>query len=186
MKLDRACCLATQIRAGLGNARCNRALTLGTCGQRIHQILGESRMSGPRCDRMLAGTALALLLAAPLPPPGAPPRKEATDTDAVPPASPVAATEETPPPDPLASLDPADRPVAEKIRDLFAASATSDRIFASRNERAAVEAFYKGRNLAPLWLDKGIVNARAQAVIARLKLADADGLDVNDYRIPKF
>src|SRR5271166_4684012 len=176
-------------------------------------------MSGPRCDRMLAGTALALLLAAPFDllaqeaakPPAITPPATAAPSPAVeaeksstaapspgeqpaaslaaPPAapgSPVAATEETPAPDPLASLDPADRAVAEKIRDLLAASATPDKIFASKKERAEVETFYKGRNLAPLWLDKGIVNARAKAVIARLKAADADGLDVSDYRTPKF
>ena len=177
-------------------------------------------MSGPRCDRMLAGTALALLLAAPFDvlaqdasqssavdpsataaptvpaaqpaaekssPVAAPAGVQATATDsATPSASPVATTEPTPAPDPLASLDPADRPVAEKIRDLFAATGTPEKIFASKSERAAVETFYKGRNLAPLWLDKGIVNARAKAVIARVKAADADGLDLNDYRLPSF
>ena len=177
-------------------------------------------MSGPRCDRLLAGTALALLLAAPFDvlaqdasqssavnpsataaptvpaaqpaaekssPVAAPAGVQATATDsATPSASPVATTEPTPAPDPLASLDPADRPVAEKIRDLFAATGTPEKIFASKSERAAVETFYKGRNLAPLWLDKGIVNARAKAVIARVKAADADGLDLNDYRLPSF
>ena len=44
----------------------------------------------------------------------------------------------------------------------------------------------RGRNLAPLWLDKGVENARAKAVIARLKSADADGLDVNDYTDANF
>ena len=177
-------------------------------------------MSGPRCDRMLAGTALALLLAAPFDvlaqdasqssavnpsataaptvpaaqpaaekssPVAAPAGVQVTATDsATPSASPVATTEPTPAPDPLASLDPADRPVAEKIRDLFAATGPPEKIFASKSERAAVETFYKGRNLAPLWLDKGIVNARAKAVIARVKAADADGLDLNDYRLPSF
>src|SRR5439155_22443036 len=99
-----------------------------------------------------------------------------------------AATTETPPatpaPDPLALLDPGDRPVAEKIRDLLASK--SEGIFASKKEYAAVEAFYQGRNLAPLWLDKGAQNARAKAVIARLKAADADGLEVGDYRAPNF
>jgi murein L,D-transpeptidase YcbB/YkuD len=86
--------------------------------------------------------------------------------------------------DPLASLDPADRPFAEKIRDFFAA--TSDRIFANKKERAAAEAFYQSRNYAPVWLDKGIENARAISAIARLKNADADGLEVSDYKIPTF
>ncbi len=165
-------------------------------------------MSCPRCDRMLAGTALALLLAAPFgvsaqetakspaiaspateassPPaiPAGEPPAASINTDPAAPAAPAAVTEETAAPDPLASLDPTDRVVAEKICDLLAA--TPDKIFASKNEKAAVEKFYQGRNLAPLWLDKGIENARAKAVIARLKEAEADGLDASDYRTPDF
>src|SRR6185312_12411478 len=53
-------------------------------------------------------------------------------------------------------------------------------------ERAAVETFYQARNLAPLWLDKGVETARAKAVIARLKDADVEGLDANDYKTPNF
>src|SRR5262249_37401282 len=77
-----------------------------------------------------------------------------------------------------------DRPIAEKIRDLLAAK--NDKLFAGKKERGAIEAFYQSRNLAPLWLDKGIENARAKAVIARIKGADADGLDLNDYKTPNF
>ncbi len=170
-------------------------------------------MSGPRCDRLLAGTALAVVLAAPLqlfaqeggklaavPTEASPAAQASPETSSVPaaqakepapadaasttPASPAAATEQTAAPDPLASLDPADRVVAEKIRDLFASK--TEKIFASKNERAAVESFYQSRNLAPVWLDKGIANARAKAVIARLKSAEADGLDLRDYRTPDF
>jgi len=111
----------------------------------------------------------------------------ATPKDAAAPVSastPTVASEQTAAPDPLATLDPADRPIAEKIRDLLAAKA--DKIFANKRERAAVESLYQARHLAPLWLDKGIENARAQAVIARLKGADADGLDVSDYKPPAF
>src|SRR5262249_56757354 len=86
--------------------------------------------------------------------------------------------------DPWPTLDPADRAVAEKIRDLLAAK--SDKLFANKRERAAVESFYQARHLAPLWLDKGVENAQARAVIARLKSADTDGLDVNDYNTPAF
>ncbi|MFL6834270.1 MAG: murein L,D-transpeptidase [Xanthobacteraceae bacterium] len=92
--------------------------------------------------------------------------------------------EQAAPPDPMASLDPADRPVAEKIRDFFAG--TSDRIFANKKERAAAEAFYQSRSYAPLWLDQGVANARATSAIARLKNADADGLEVGDYKMPNF
>jgi len=98
-------------------------------------------------------------------------------------AAPAAATE-TVAPDPFASLDPADRPIAEKIRELLAAK--TDKIFASKKEHAAVEAFYQKRNDAPLWLDKGVMGDRAKAAVARIRAADSDGLDVSDYKIPDF
>jgi murein L,D-transpeptidase YcbB/YkuD len=104
-------------------------------------------------------------------------------TPAVPP-EPATAVEQSPPPDPLASLDPADRPVAEQINELLAAK--SDKIFASKKERSAVETFYRSRNLLPLWLDQGAENARARSVAARLKAADADGLQSSDYKLPSF
>jgi murein L,D-transpeptidase YcbB/YkuD len=107
-------------------------------------------------------------------------------TPAAAPANPAVATEQAaPPPDPMAALDPADRAVAEKIRDLFAAK-TADKVFLAKKERSAAEAFYQSRAFAPLWLDKGIENARAKAAVARLQGADADGLDINDYKTPNF
>jgi murein L,D-transpeptidase YcbB/YkuD len=107
----------------------------------------------------------------------------APTADPVPAAKePAAAPEQKP--DPLSALDPADRVIAEKIRDLLATK--SDRIFAGKKEHDAVEAFYQNRNLAPLWLHKGIENDRAKAVIARLKNADADGLELGDYTTPNF
>jgi murein L,D-transpeptidase YcbB/YkuD len=99
-------------------------------------------------------------------------------------AAPAIAPEEGRAPDPLASLDPADRAMAERIRDLLAAK--PNRIFTDEKVQTAVEAFYQKRNLAPLWLDKGVENARSKAVIARLKNADADGLDHTDYKTPTF
>ena len=172
-------------------------------------------MSGLRYDHILASTALALVLAAPLgafaqapagkdeaagkvaaAPAGeaAPAAAPSEATAAAPKDTPAAATpptanpEPAAAPDPLASLDPADRPIAEKIRDLFAAKSdrTLDKIFASKKERAAVEAFYQARNLAPLWLDKGVENARATAAIAHLNAAEAEGLEPRDYKVPSF
>jgi L,D-transpeptidase YcbB len=170
-------------------------------------------MSGRRYDRILSSTALALILVAPLgagaqdaskqngkiaatfseryspeqtPAPASPP----TTMPAVSgqPASavnaPVATDQSAPPSGPLASLDPTDRPIAEMIRDLLAAK--GEKFFVNKNEREAVETFYQSRNLLPLWLDKGIENARGKAVIARLKNADADGLDPADYKTPTF
>jgi murein L,D-transpeptidase YcbB/YkuD len=183
-------------------------------------------MSKSRYNRILAGTALTLILAIPLavmakndnPPAVAATGADAvsfaaaaaaveqtpsqaapamatqenepaansavTPADAAMPAAQTAATGQTAAPDPLAALDAADRAVAEKIRDLLAAKA--DKIFAAKNERAAVEAFYQKRNLAPLWLEKGVENARATSAIARLRNADADGLEPGDYKVPSF
>jgi len=177
-------------------------------------------MTRLRYHQMLAGTALAVILAAiPLgglalerskTAPGAESPAEQTSTEASSPApaataksvtitEPVVTTTTTEPAaapestvtaeqavvvDPMALLDPADRPIAEKIRDLFAAP--SDRIFANKKERAAAEAFYQSRNYLPLWLDKGLENARATSAIARLKNADSDGLEASDYKTPNF
>ena len=37
-----------------------------------------------------------------------------------------------------------------------------------------------------MWVDKGLENARATSAIARLKNADADGLEASDYKTPNF
>jgi L,D-transpeptidase YcbB len=135
-----------------------------------------------------AGTASTVVKDTPAPSAPAAAAPEAA-TPAAAPASPAVATEQAAPtPDPMAALDPADRVVAEKIRDLFAAKTdkTADRIFLAKKERSAAEAFYQSRGFAPLWLDKGIENARSTAAITRLQRADADGLDVNDYKTPNF
>jgi murein L,D-transpeptidase YcbB/YkuD len=156
-------------------------------------------MSGLRFDDLLATAVVALSLAAPLcalaqekaPTPAEVPvassGKAPAATAGVVPAAPnisAGVAEQVAVPDPLASLDPADRPIAQRIRDLLAMQ--PNRIFADEKEYAAVEAFYQTRNLAPLWLDKGVANARAKAVIARIKHADADGLDPRDYGTPNF
>jgi murein L,D-transpeptidase YcbB/YkuD len=184
-------------------------------------------MRGLRYDRILAGTAVALVLAAvtgahaastktttvahkpakvtaeaPSPPPATTPETTTADvtsapaplnletpppavaTPAAPAATAPAAARETVAPDPFAALDPADRPIAEKIRDLLAAK--TDKIFSSKKEHAAVETFYQNRNMAPLWLEKGVESDRAKAAVARVKQADSDGLDVADYKIPDF
>jgi murein L,D-transpeptidase YcbB/YkuD len=112
------------------------------------------------------------------------PANEAPATPAGTATDPAASAAPTVAPDPLASLDPADRAVAESIRDLLATRA--DKLFAGKKERAAVEAFYHDRNLAPLWLEKGVENARAGSVIARLKDAAAEGLEPGEYRTPNF
>jgi murein L,D-transpeptidase YcbB/YkuD len=170
-------------------------------------------MRGARFDRILAGTALTLILtlasahAQPdlleakmplpeqsiLPPPtaadvtGTPSNSTSTPSQAIPnqvtPSDSAVAVPEAAP-DPLAALDPADRPIAEKMRDLLTAKV--DRIFPNRKERSVVETFYQNHNFAPLWFERGVVNARAKSAIERLRVADADGLDLKDYKLPSF
>jgi murein L,D-transpeptidase YcbB/YkuD len=165
-------------------------------------------MFGSRYDLILASSALALILAIPLSGMAKDPTKLAAAPMAVTPAeqvstqastviaipanevtsgtssAPATATERTAAPDPLASLDPADRAIAEKIRDLLATKL--DSFFRSKKEAAAAVAFYQNRNLAPLWLDKGVENARAVSAIARMMSADAEGLEPSDYKRPNF
>ena len=164
-------------------------------------ITPQPKNESPAQAPELAGASSVVVSPAPAPAPGqtsavpkdvaapaaAPGEAPAAAKDAAAPATPAnstIATEQTAAPDPMASLDPADRVVAEKIRDLLAAK--SDKIFASKKERAAVETFYQARSFAPLWLEKGVETARSKAVVARLKGAEADGLEVNDYKTPNF
>jgi hypothetical protein len=103
-------------------------------------------MKRPRCDRILANMTFAVILAALFnvfakgdSTGASPPGQASTETSSAPtagasespaaaidtppakPTNPVSAIEQSVVPDPLASLDPADRVVAEKIRDLLAA-----------------------------------------------------------------
>ena len=154
-------------------------------------------MSALRLDQFLASAALVFILAAPvsalgqqtepsqagLRDPSKAGDASAGDVFTSPPASGTQAAAPAIAPD-LTALDPADRAIAERIRDLL--DTKPNRIFADEKAHAAVEAFYQKRNLAPLWLDKGVENTRSKAVIARLKNADADGLDHADYKTPTF
>ena len=65
-------------------------------------------------------------------------------------------------------------------------TANSTRIIGSTKERTSIDAFYSGRNYAPLWITDGKANARAQAAIAYLGQVSADGLDPSDYPVPDF
>ncbi len=104
--------------------------------------------------------------------PAAAPEKPATAS--VPAAEPAQAT---------GTVTVAD-PFGEKLRDLIATKAS--RYFDRKNERTAVEAFYKDRNYAPLWTSGAAATERAKSVVSRLKDAAAEGLDPTDYPIPNF
>ncbi|HML06502.1 MAG TPA: L,D-transpeptidase family protein [Xanthobacteraceae bacterium] len=88
---------------------------------------------------------------------------------------------------PAAGVSPdivADAPISEQLRGL--AEGKFDRIIGGKKERSAIDAFYSGRNYAPLWISDGKANARARAAIAYLGQVDADGLDPADYPVPNF
>ncbi len=61
-----------------------------------------------------------------------------------------------------------------------------DAILGNAHDRATVEAFYSGRDYAPIWLTDGHPNARAQAAMTYLAHVDADGLIPADYPVPDF
>ncbi|CAN5494217.1 L,D-transpeptidase family protein [soil metagenome] len=142
--------------------------------------------------------------AAVAPTPAAPAKKQEATAPAAPAAAPVttatvppAATAPTATPPATAATTPAvepakaapvvaaaDQPVADKLRDLIASKGA--RYFDRKNERTAVENFYKDRNYAPLWSEAGAVTARAKSVIARLKDAGSEGLNPADYPATDF
>ena len=74
--------------------------------------------------------------------------------------------------------------IADQLRDL--ANGKFDRILGGKKDRAAFEAFYVGRNFAPLWITDGKPNARAKDAVAYLGQVDADGLDPADYPVPNL
>ncbi|HEX4409279.1 MAG TPA: L,D-transpeptidase family protein [Xanthobacteraceae bacterium] len=108
------------------------------------------------------------------------------------PSAPTAPAAATPPADtasapaaapPVATVS-ADAPIADQLHNL--ASGAFDRAIGNKKDRAEIEAFYAGRNYAPLWITDGKANARATAAINYLAHVDADGLEVPDFPVPNF
>jgi murein L,D-transpeptidase YcbB/YkuD len=124
-------------------------------------------------------------------PPAATETPAPTDTKAVTPApadeavKPVPADTQTASPAPTTpALAPADAAIAEKLRDL--ANGKFDRLVGGKKERGMIDAFYSGRDYAPLWLTNGVANDRAKSAMTFLAGVAADGLDPSDYPVPNF
>ena len=100
-------------------------------------------------------------------------------TTASAPAAPAAAATPAAP-----ALSTADAAVVDQLRNL--SSGKFDRIVGNKKDRTIVDAFYSGRDYAPLWITDGKVNERGKAVIAYLGHVDQDGLDPADYPVPNF
>jgi L,D-transpeptidase YcbB len=124
----------------------------------------------------------------------APPAAPAPAVVSAPPAAPAPAVVATPAaaPAPAATaaapaapaVVSADAAVADQLRNL--GSGKFDRILGTKKDRTVVDAFYSGRDYAPLWITDGKVNAKAKAAIAYLGHVDQDGLDPADYPVPNF
>jgi murein L,D-transpeptidase YcbB/YkuD len=82
------------------------------------------------------------------------------------------------------ALAQADAAVADQLRAMT--SGKYDRIIGNKKDRIVIDAFYSGRDYAPLWLTDGKANDRAKAAIAYLGHVDQDGLDPADYPVPNF
>ena len=85
---------------------------------------------------------------------------------------------------PAAASPNPDAAIADQLREL--ANGKFDRVIGSKKDRTQIDAFYSGRNYAPIWIADGKANARAAAAIAYLGHVDADGLDPSDYPLPNF
>jgi murein L,D-transpeptidase YcbB/YkuD len=104
---------------------------------------------------------------------------EPATTTASAPAAPAAAATPAAP-----ALSTADAAIVDQLRNL--SSGKFDRIVGNKKDRTIVDAFYSGRDYAPLWITDGQVNERGKAAIAYLGHVDQDGLDPADYPVPNF
>jgi murein L,D-transpeptidase YcbB/YkuD len=82
------------------------------------------------------------------------------------------------------ALNAADAAVVDQLRNL--ANGKFDRIIGNKKDRTIIDAFYSGRDYAPLWITDGKANERAKAAIAYLGHVEQDGLDPADYPVPNF
>jgi murein L,D-transpeptidase YcbB/YkuD len=83
-----------------------------------------------------------------------------------------------------AGLSAGDAATAGMLRELIANRLA--RLIERKDERTAIEAFYRDRGFAPLWASADGPTARASAAIAALRGVEADGLDAADYPAPAF
>src|SRR6185312_846546 len=194
------------------------------------QLLGDHVVRSVRFDRLLAGTALGLILALsgyaahaqsvdaqinaaspapemPAPPTAkdfglpepvqtAPAKAVETKSDSTPTkaaetnsdSKAVAIPAEAKHPETTATVPDAtttaDHAVADQLRDLI--NGKLDRVVSRKADRAGIDAFYKARDYAPLWITGNAANDRAKAAIAYLAQVDAVGLNPGDYPTPDF
>src|SRR5439155_106712 len=81
-------------------------------------------------------------------------------------------------------MDRAVDPMASAIKTALADAAK--RGFVDKRDRAGVATFYSQTANVPAWIVDGKLSDRALALVARLKQADADGLDADTYQTPNI
>ena len=143
-----------------------------------------------------AATAAAPSAPAPAATAATPAPEPAPATASAPVAAPaVAAATPTPAPQPdqtaaqpaaapASTLNAADAAIADQLRTM--SSGKFDKDIGNKKDRIVIDAFYSGRDYAPLWITDGKVNDQAKAAINYLHHVDADGLDPADYVTPDF
>ena len=112
---------------------------------------------------------------------------DAANTPATSPATaptPAAAATPAASPAPTVAAAGPDAPIADQLRNLT--SGKFDNVIGNKKDRAQIDAFYSGRNYAPLWITDGKANDRTTAAIVYLGHVDTDGLDPADYPAPNF
>ena len=87
-------------------------------------------------------------------------------------------------PAPAGNLSTADAAIADQLRTMT--SGKFDKVIGNKKDRIVIDAFYSGRDYAPLWITDGKANARAKAAINYLAHVDADGLNPADYPVPNL
>jgi murein L,D-transpeptidase YcbB/YkuD len=79
------------------------------------------------------------------------------------------------------TLAQADVAIASALRNTMSATVGS---MVSGSSRTAVERFYIARGFAPLWVERGVLNARGKAALSYLQTVARMGLDPADYIDP--
>ncbi len=170
--------LALVLSAGAGAAfadpsanQVNKPATQASDGANTPQPAAKPAQSTDQAQSPTSA-APAPSSAAPTPTPTATPAVSAT-----PDATPAAAAA------PAAAAGP-DAATADQLRNLT--NGKFDNIIGNKKDRAQIDAFYSGRNYAPLWTTDGKANDHATAASAYLAHVDADGLFPSDYPVPNF
>jgi murein L,D-transpeptidase YcbB/YkuD len=128
--------------------------------------------------------AAAATLAAPAPDTASAPVTPAPATATVAPAPAPQPAQTAAAPAPASNLSAADAAIADQLRAMT--SGKFDKVLGSKKDRMVIDAFYSGRDYAPLWITDGKANARAKAAINYLAHVDADGLNPADYPVPNL